>query len=188
MRGFINANYDEADASSYQSFTMRVGRGGISPDCIYTYATGNPVADYLTLCRDAINLLSEGIIDYVSSSSDVDHFVSDSDFLSWKVWPDDSERFIFDSEYTWGWTSHRRTGLMHKDGTLETKSKWMRSFSPQQRNRFGGLYEITTVHFFTYTPLPALRWMAQQLQEGRVDKPESFEGQTINVNRKGERI
>lgn len=185
MRGFININYEEGDASTYESVTLKVAKtGGFGEEVVHTFATDNPVKDFLDAHRKGREL----DLDYILYSSDVDHFVTDSDYLEWKVWPDGSERFVYKDNYSWGYTYYHFTGwrkLLKHGGERRYKIKWMRIQSPK---RTDSLYTTVSISFLSRTPTLAARWMARQLQEGRVDKPEDFEGQTINVTRKGERI
>lgn len=192
MRGFININYDEGDAMTYESVTLKTPNFGPEKleDTVHTFATGNPVADYLACCRKCIELIQSGELEGVSMSSDVDHFVMDSDFLEWKVWPDGSERFVFKDEFGWGWTSYRKTGFRvlnenTQEYDREYKVKFQRILSPQQQKRSALI--STTVYFTSKTPVQTIRWMVQQLQEGRVGKPQDFEGKAITI-RKGVQV
>jgi hypothetical protein len=174
MRGFVNINYEEGNALKYESVTLKVGKLG-ETDFTYTFNTGNPVYDYLMMGRKVRELK----LDYVNLSSDVDHFTMDGDLYEWRTWPDGSERIVFVDEYTWGYSYYTFTGWISETRGKKYKVRFVRIASPAERKQNKIVFEKTTVEFYSKTPILAIRFMVRELQEGKVLRPEDFEGRTL---------
>lgn len=166
---------------TYESVSLQVSEPSEKREDLYTFESGNPVLDYLACGRKCRELK----LDYVMLSSDVDHFVMDGDLYEWKLWPDGSERFIFNENYTWAYTSYSKTGWISDTYGTEYIVRFMRICSPKERKQNDTLYEKTIITFYSKNPVQAIRWMAQQLQEGYACEPKEFHGSVLTKGNDG---